>query len=187
MSMAYVVIQTESAPSLKVMLKNPMVLGRAIGSDLWIDDAQISRQHCRFDEEDDDWIVTDLGSSHGTFVNGNQIEKHRLDENDMLVVGKARLIFHEGDFVEYRPADPMEATSMGTGSAKWKAPGEGKKLTGHKLPEARFVTAGSSAGQESNKSVSLPFTRPPAKPIVNDGAGPISKLLRVIFSWKRTR
>jgi predicted component of type VI protein secretion system len=182
--MAYVVIQTPTAAPIKVMLKSPMVLGRAMGCELWIDDARISRRHCQIEEQDDEWIVEDLGSTHGTYLNGRKIDKRHLEEGDALEVGGAKLIFHEGKFVENRPADPVEAATMGTFSLKRDAPQEGTTLNGFKMPEARFVTPPAPV---QDKMPVLAFSRPPAQPIVPENIGPITRLFRAVFSGFRRR
>src|ERR1700742_4300482 len=115
--MAYVVIHTSTAQPQRVMLKNSMLVGRAIGSDLWIDDPKISRKHCRIESRGHQWTLTNH-SSNGTLLNGEPVESHRLRDGDELEVGDVRLISHEGSSIETRPADPVEAASLGPGSLR---------------------------------------------------------------------
>lgn len=54
-------------------------LGRAAGNTLELNQEQrVSGRHCQIHLEDGDWFVTDLGSTNGTFLNGEQVEKPML-------------------------------------------------------------------------------------------------------------
>ena len=65
----------------------PAVLGRSSDADITIEDRWISRLHCELTEEDGMLIVRDLGSTHGTFVNGRQVSQARLRPDDKLTIG----------------------------------------------------------------------------------------------------
>jgi predicted component of type VI protein secretion system len=179
--MAYVVIHTSTAPPQRVMLKNSMLVGRAIGSDLWIDDPKISRKHCRLESRGERWTLTNV-SSNGTLVNGELIEQHRLHDGDELEIGDARLIFHEGSFIESRPADPVEAASFGMGSLQPSFSPDESTLNGFKLPEARILRS-ASVQLPPTKGPALAFTRPAARPIVHGPStfAPI-RWIRTLFS-----
>src|SRR6188768_1099807 len=51
-----------------------IVLGRTAPADVVLDDQQVSRNHCRVAVVMDEVFVNDLGSSNGTFVDGERIE-----------------------------------------------------------------------------------------------------------------
>src|SRR5262249_6441275 len=51
----------------------PMVIGRSAPADLVLTDQQVSRNHCRVCLAMNEIIVIDLGSSNGTFIDGNRI------------------------------------------------------------------------------------------------------------------
>lgn len=57
---------------------------------LWqLGDPLISRHHCRIEPLDEDWAVTDLQSTNGTFVNGQRVAKSRaLRHRDVISVGR---------------------------------------------------------------------------------------------------
>lgn len=65
------------------------VLGRREDCQIRIPLANVSRQHCELRVEGNSVLVRDLGSSNGTFVNGQRIEEKRLAAGDALTVGKA--------------------------------------------------------------------------------------------------
>ena len=65
-------------------IKHGTVVGRKDGCDLRMDDQKVSSMHAKFNIEDDEFVVWDLGSANGTYVNGKRIrEATVLDENDL--------------------------------------------------------------------------------------------------------
>jgi DNA-binding NtrC family response regulator len=66
---------------------NPLVLGRAFPSDLVIDDPSLSRQHVRFTWMPEGVRVEDLGSTNGTHLRGDRIEKALLPPGETITVG----------------------------------------------------------------------------------------------------
>lgn len=72
-----------------------MVLGRSSANDITIKHSSISREHCVFYRQGDDWYVEDMGSSNGTKVNNAKIPgATKLNERDIVRAGVARLTFH---------------------------------------------------------------------------------------------
>ncbi len=68
-------------------------IGRATGADFILDEALVSRLHCRVQvNASGDLDVTDFGSTNGTFVNGTRITTARLVPGDRLKVGRVELI-----------------------------------------------------------------------------------------------
>lgn len=82
----------------------PMTLGRAEETGWPLDDEAASRVHAQISKTPDGWVIKDLGSSNGTWVNKTRIESQVLSDGDEINIGGSTLIF--GD----PPAD--EATVM---------------------------------------------------------------------------
>jgi serine phosphatase RsbU (regulator of sigma subunit) len=75
----------------------PYTVGRKVDRDLVIADPRVSREHAQLVSENGEFFVVDQGSKHGTFVNGEKIERHKLQRNDRLEFGArdiAYLIFN---------------------------------------------------------------------------------------------
>lgn len=72
-----------------------MVLGRSHDSDLVVADERASRQHASIDLQGDTWIISDLDSANGTFVNGERIRERALRPGDEIRVGDTRIYFRE--------------------------------------------------------------------------------------------
>jgi pSer/pThr/pTyr-binding forkhead associated (FHA) protein len=70
-----------------------MVVGRDATCEIPIDNLGISRNHCAFAARGEAFVVQDLGSSNGTFVNGRKITEHFLNDGDEIVIGKYTLKF----------------------------------------------------------------------------------------------
>jgi Tol biopolymer transport system component/pSer/pThr/pTyr-binding forkhead associated (FHA) protein len=75
------------------LLEGETLIGRGEECTLQIVDALISRTHAKLHSEDDDWILEDLGSTHGTFVKGIKIEKVVLQHGDTITIGATLLRF----------------------------------------------------------------------------------------------
>ncbi len=72
-----------------------MVVGRLNSCDVCLSDSNASRQHSAFVPEGAGWAVEDLGSTNGTWVNGQRIDRLRLRDGDVIVVGVTELVYHE--------------------------------------------------------------------------------------------
>jgi serine phosphatase RsbU (regulator of sigma subunit) len=66
----------------------PFALGRQSDNDLVLLDNRISRRHARIVKDDEGYLLEDVGSRHGTFVNGEKIgAAHRLKTGDQISLG----------------------------------------------------------------------------------------------------
>jgi pSer/pThr/pTyr-binding forkhead associated (FHA) protein len=63
------------------------VIGRREDCDLRIPLGEISRKHCKIIRSGDSFLVEDMGSSNGTYVNGRRVQSLDLDAGDTVQVG----------------------------------------------------------------------------------------------------
>jgi pSer/pThr/pTyr-binding forkhead associated (FHA) protein len=70
--------------------------GRHPDSDIFLDDVTVSRKHATFRREGDDFLVRDVGSLNGTYVNRTRIDEAILKTGDEVQIGKFRLVFYAG-------------------------------------------------------------------------------------------
>ena len=70
----------------------PVLLGRAKESDVRVPDQWVSRRHCRIEERNGVLVVKDLGSKHGTWLNGERVEEAEIHAGDRLAIGLTILI-----------------------------------------------------------------------------------------------
>lgn len=88
--------------------KDSITIGREGSCDVALDDETASREHARIRKDGQTFVLFDLGSANGTFLNREQIQKQQLEDGDVLRVGETLLIFKE--------AKP---------GPKWKSPEDG--------------------------------------------------------------
>ena len=69
------------------------LIGRSPDCDVFLDDVTVSRRHAEIVREGDDYVIRDLGSLNGTFVNRHRIESSVLSADDEVQIGKYRMTF----------------------------------------------------------------------------------------------
>ena len=76
-------------------LDQPVIrIGRGEASDVLIDNVSVSRRHAEIREENGAWLLRDLGSSNGTFLNGQRVTAELpLRPGDEISFGKFSLLF----------------------------------------------------------------------------------------------
>jgi pSer/pThr/pTyr-binding forkhead associated (FHA) protein len=74
--------------------------GRHPESDIFLDDVTVSRRHAEFRREGGQFVVRDVGSLNGTYVNRERVESATLANGDEVQVGKFRLVFLSGRSAE---------------------------------------------------------------------------------------
>jgi serine phosphatase RsbU (regulator of sigma subunit) len=77
--------------------RSPFTVGRKVDRDLVIADPRVSRDHAMIVLQDGEFYVVDQASKHGTFINGEKVEKQKLQRNDRMEFGirdGAYVIFH---------------------------------------------------------------------------------------------
>jgi pSer/pThr/pTyr-binding forkhead associated (FHA) protein len=88
-------VSTDGTQSFELREGPPLVVGRAPNSDIPILDPTISRRHAEVECGDDGFAIRDLGSSNGTYVNGERVEATKLAAGDEIQIGKFKLVFFQ--------------------------------------------------------------------------------------------
>lgn len=69
--------------------KSEITLGRDVGSDVFINEPEVSRRHARLSLQSGNYILEDMGSTNGTFVNGQRVIGLRiLQPGDIITLGE---------------------------------------------------------------------------------------------------
>jgi pSer/pThr/pTyr-binding forkhead associated (FHA) protein len=79
--------------------------GRHPESDIFLDDVTVSRRHAEFRREGGEFVVVDVGSLNGTYVNREPVDTAVLANGDEVQIGKFRLVFLTGVRTGNRGAD----------------------------------------------------------------------------------
>jgi VWFA-related protein len=88
------VLVDKSRPDRKFDLKGMTNIGRGRDNQIVLDDPTVSRNHAWIKAEGDDYLVFDVGSANGTFVNDQRVdEPRRLENRDVVRFGEAKFIF----------------------------------------------------------------------------------------------
>lgn len=78
----------------EISLNRPrMVLGRDEGCDISLNSQFVSRYQNLFMETKQGWLLIDLNSTNGCFVNGRKVREHYLRDGDMIAIGQHQLRF----------------------------------------------------------------------------------------------
>ena len=70
-------------------------IGRAKANDIVLQDISVSSQHCRIWPENGSFVLQDLHSTNGTFVNERRVTHHTLTDGDTLQIGETFMEFHK--------------------------------------------------------------------------------------------
>lgn len=78
----------------------PVVIGRETTATLCIADASVSRRHSKIEKEAEQFVIEDLDSLNGTFINEVPVKRRELQHGDRIRIGDSQFIFltHDGDF-----------------------------------------------------------------------------------------
>src|SRR5450755_707543 len=76
-----------------VLEHSPYTVGRKVDKDLVIADPRVSRDHAMIVSENGQFAVIDQGSKHGTYVNGERIDRKVLEKNDRMEFGVREVVY----------------------------------------------------------------------------------------------
>ncbi len=111
MSAELIVVNGPLAGTHLPLDQGEILIGRAPGSKLVLTDAEIGWRHCQIRRQGTRYLVTDLRSSLGTYVNGMRSAERWLEDRDQLGIGKTILLFRSGEAQpDAQPAVPTRDT-----------------------------------------------------------------------------
>ena len=74
-------------------LDEPVSIGRLGSNDICLEDPFVSRNHCVIRNDGDEYLIEDLNSSNGTYLNGERVNTRSLKEGCLIAVGASRFLF----------------------------------------------------------------------------------------------
>lgn len=136
--MAKLILSMETTMLKEIPLaKERITIGRKPHNDIQIDNLAISGEHAVVITILNDSFLEDLGSTNGTFVNGQPVKKHFLQNGDVIELGKYRLKFVAEVPQQTSNADFEKTMILRPGAAKpapaapAPAPAAGAEAAGH--------------------------------------------------------
>ena len=121
-----------------------VIIGRSRKVDIPIDDRLLSRKHCTIVPGERCYRVIDLKSAHGTFLNGQAVDKAELEFDDVLEVGSTVMVFLD-----------TETWTRGEGLTRLRNPVKAQELI-----QRLNARAGPREGLSPETPVEIPFDAP---------------------------
>lgn len=131
------VVKTGPTPGVAFDLaKEVTLLGRDVTNDITLGDAEVSRQHARLTRTPGGYVLEDLGSTNGSFVNGERLVAPRvLSAGDLIGMG-------ENVTLSFEATSPEAAqTVMGTAVQHGAAPSPAAMQAATPAPPPPVITA----------------------------------------------
>ncbi|MDQ2920379.1 MAG: FHA domain-containing protein, partial [Acidobacteriota bacterium] len=77
----------------------PVIIGRETAATLCIADASVSRRHSQIEKEENKFVILDLESLNGTFINDVPVKRRTLEHGDRVRIGDSQFLFlmHDGE------------------------------------------------------------------------------------------
>ncbi len=94
----------------------PVTIGREEGNSIQLNDERVSRFHIKIQEDHEKLVLTDLESTNGTMVNGEDIQLRILRYGDMITLGRSVLLFGSRDEIAGRLADMRRGSAAARGT-----------------------------------------------------------------------
>ncbi len=111
--MAKLILKYEAAVLKEIPLNRAtMTIGRTSANDLPIDNLAVSGHHAKIYYENDKFVLEDLNSLNGTFVNNQRIRKSLLKNGDEILIGKHTMVFVEEGGPPPEPLEPEADRTM---------------------------------------------------------------------------
>lgn len=109
----------EGKPPIEVLVRDRVTIGRNASNTLQIDSRAVSGSHCEVSNRDGKYILRDLKSSNGTFVENRRVTEHTLRNGETVLVGKSAQVYFidptasESTAPESEPAAQPSASEPG--------------------------------------------------------------------------
>lgn len=109
-------------------LSPPVTIGREEGNTIQLNDERVSRFHVKIQEDHEKLVLTDLESTNGTKVNGEDIQLRILRFGDMVTIGRSVLLFGSRDEIARRLANAKRRGPAGRATIEPDADNRGESL-----------------------------------------------------------
>lgn len=156
--MAKLILSMENTMLKEIpLIKERTTIGRKPHNDIQIDNLAISGEHAVVITILNDSFLEDLGSTNGTFVNGQSVKKHFLKNGDTIELGKYRLKYVSELPQQTSNADFEKTMILRPGAAHKPAP----EPAAAPAPAAAVTPVAATAGPAASPAEATPAAIPP--------------------------
>ncbi|HSG45419.1 MAG TPA: FHA domain-containing protein [Anaerolineales bacterium] len=92
----------QAAQATRIEQATMILVGRLENCDIALDSPEVSRRHAMIRQIGDSYVIEDLDSSNGTYVNNVPVKTAELHEGDLIQISNYRLLFQSGMLVPYQ-------------------------------------------------------------------------------------
>ncbi len=159
--------------------KNEMFIGRDLSNDVVINDPEISRRHSRLFTQGNTYVLEDLGSTNGTFVNGQRLMgPNMLRPGDVITFGeRMSLVFESSDYDQdatmVNPASRPSYESQPPAQAYTPPPSSPPPYTPPPAPPAYYPPSSQAPAPASSYAGQVPTAYAPEAPAEQPRRSPL--------------
>ncbi|MCA9322934.1 MAG: FHA domain-containing protein [Planctomycetes bacterium] len=106
--MARIIVISGSEKGSEFALGPSQTIGRLAANEIPVHDDKMSRRNTKIFRQGKSWVIQDLESKNGTYLNGRTIEASTLTDNDEIRVGETFFSF----LADAEPAEPLSASAI---------------------------------------------------------------------------
>ncbi len=101
-----------------------IIIGRSSDLDMVLVEDMVSRKHAKITTDDHVVTIQDLGSTNGTFVNGEKVRKAELKDGDRILIGTSiiKMVYVEGDATNNGLSETEARSKMAVAASKRSTP-----------------------------------------------------------------
>lgn len=93
--MPRLILKTGDRAGMEFEARDGMIFGRHTEAGIFIPDVKASRSHAKLTLAGDEFLLFDLDSTNGTYVNGSLTKQTRLRHGDVIKIGATEIMFHD--------------------------------------------------------------------------------------------
>ena len=112
-------------------LPTPVTIGREEGNSIQLNDERISRYHLKLQEDNNKIVLTDLESTNGTKVNGEDIQVRIVRDGDLISVGRSLLLVGSHSDIDRRIAEIASRVPSGEDGRAWQMGERLQRIASH--------------------------------------------------------
>jgi pSer/pThr/pTyr-binding forkhead associated (FHA) protein len=111
--MSKLILQFDGVLLKEFAVGTVVTIGRLPDNTVVIENPAVSGHHARVFREGDAVILEDLESTNGTFVNQKHVTRHTLQHGDVVLIGKHKVLFEDGEAAELETPATAALKNMG--------------------------------------------------------------------------